>query len=91
MMTETYNHTEDKQQVVKDILSGDTPIATTNKIVLKQLEGDENPFKGKTIEQIEKLRRALKIELLPHGICTHHQCVVNPVNKTELVLAVVIS
>ena len=53
MMTETYNHTEDKQQVVKDILSGDTPIATTNKIVLKQLEGDENPFKGKTIEQIE--------------------------------------
>lgn len=72
MMTETYNHTEDKQQVVKDILSGDTPIATTNKIVLKQLEGDENPFKGKTIEQIEKLRRALKIELLPHGICTHH-------------------
>lgn len=72
LMTETYNHTEDKQQVVKDILSGETPIATTNKIVLKQLEGDENPFKGKTIEQIEKLRRALKIELLPHGICTHH-------------------
>lgn len=72
LMTETYNHTEDKQLVVKDILSGETPIATTNKIVLKQLEGDENPFKGKTIEQVEKLRRALKIELLPHGICTHH-------------------
>lgn len=72
LMTETYNHTEDKQKVVKDILSGETPIATTNKMVLKQLEGDENPFRGKTIEQIEKLRRALKIELLPHGICTHH-------------------
>lgn len=72
LMTETYNHTEDKQQIVKEILSGITPITTTNKIVLKQLEGVENPFKGKTIDQVEKLRRALKIELLPHGICTHH-------------------
>lgn len=53
MMTETYNHTEDKQQVVKDILSGDTPIATTNKIVLKQLEGDENPFKGKPLNRLK--------------------------------------
>lgn len=71
-MTEVYNHTGDKQKIVREILSGDTPIASTNKIVLKQLEGDKNPFQGKTIEQVEKLRRALKIELLPHGICTHH-------------------
>jgi integrase len=72
MMTETYDHTEDKQKIVSEILSGVTPIATTNKMVLESLEGDQNPFKGKTIYQIEKLRRALKVELLPHGLCTHH-------------------
>ena len=53
MMTETYNHTEDKQQVVKDILSGDTPIATTNKIVLKQLEETRIRSKGKPLNRLK--------------------------------------
>ena len=39
LMTSTYDHS-DKQQIVKDILSGDTPIASTNKMVLEQLEGE---------------------------------------------------
>ncbi|WP_077215212.1 tyrosine-type recombinase/integrase [Bacillus dakarensis] len=73
MMTETYDHTsEEKQEVIKGILSGDVSVSTTNKTVLASIEGDDNPFKGKTIDQVDKMRRSLKIELLPHGICLHH-------------------
>ena len=73
MMTETYDHTRgQKQEVIKDILSGEIPVASTNKMVLESLEGDENPFKGLTTDQVDKMRRALKIELLPHGMCLHH-------------------
>ncbi|SDJ43959.1 site-specific integrase [Paenibacillus naphthalenovorans] len=31
-----------------------------------------NPFKGKTIEQVDKLRKAHKIQILSHGLCLHH-------------------
>lgn len=73
MMTETYDHTKwEKQEVIKEILTGETPVATTNKIVLNSIEGEENPFKGLTTDQVDKMRRALKIELLPHGLCLHH-------------------
>lgn len=73
MMTETYDHTKgQKQKIIENILTGETPISSTNKIVLESIEGEVNPFKGKTVEQIDKMRRALKIELLPHGLCLHH-------------------
>lgn len=73
MMTETYDHTKgQKQKIIENILTGETPISSTNKIVLESIEGNENPFKGKTVEQIDKMRRALKVELLPHGLCLHH-------------------
>ena len=72
MMTETYDHGEEKQEIIKDILSGNTPVASTNKLVLESVEGDENPFKGRTASQIDKMRKALKIEILPHGLCLHH-------------------
>jgi integrase len=85
LMTSTYDHS-DKQQIVKDILSGETPIASTNKMVLEQLEGKNNPFKGKTIDQIEKMRRALKIELLPHGVCTHHPMRGEPCGQDSICL-----
>jgi len=72
-MTETYDHSdEEKQGVVKEILSGEVPVTSTNKVILETLEGDQNPFKGLTTENVDKMRRALKIELLPHGMCLHH-------------------
>ncbi|MBB2482664.1 tyrosine-type recombinase/integrase [Bacillus sp. APMAM] len=72
-MTETYDHSdEEKQEVVKEILSGEVPVTSTNKVILESLEGDQNPFKGLTTENVDKMRRALKIELLPHGMCLHH-------------------
>jgi integrase len=73
LMTDSYDHTgQNKQEVIKDILSGKVPVATTNKIVLEAIEGEDNPFKGLTTNQVDKMRRALKIELLPHGMCFHH-------------------
>lgn len=73
MMTETYDHTKgEKQEVIKEILNGETAVTSTNKIVLESIEGEENPFKGLTTNQVDKMRRALKIELLPHGMCLHH-------------------
>lgn len=85
LMTSTYDHS-DKQQIVKDILSGEAPIASTNKMILEQLEGEDNPFKGKTTEQIEKMRRALKIEILPHGVCTHHPMRGEPCGQDSICL-----
>lgn len=73
MMTETYDHTKGhKQEIIKDILTGKTPVTSTNKIVLESIEGEDNPFKGLATNQVEKMRRALKIEILPHGLCLHH-------------------
>lgn len=73
MMTETYDHTNnEKQEIIKEILAGVIPVTTANKIVLESIEGQENPFKGLTTNQVDKMRRALKIELLPHGLCLHH-------------------
>ncbi|WP_047980136.1 tyrosine-type recombinase/integrase [Ornithinibacillus contaminans] len=73
LMTETYDHTKhEKQEVIKGLLSGEIPISSSNKTVIQRIEGEENPFKGKTVEQIDKMRRSLKIELLPHGMCLHH-------------------
>lgn len=72
-MTDTYDHSKDeKQELIKDILTGDVPVTSTNKIVLESLEGEENPFQGLTTNQVDKLRRTMKIELLPHGMCLHH-------------------
>lgn len=72
-MTETYSHLNDElQKMVISVLSGETPVSSTNKAVLNIIDSHENPFKGKTTDQVEKMRRAMKIEILPHGLCLHH-------------------
>lgn len=48
------------------ILSGKRVLQIRDK--LKELQ----PFKGKTVEQVDKLRKAMKIQVLSHGMCTHH-------------------
>lgn len=48
------------------ILSGKQAMQIKEK--LKQ----NNPFKGKTVEQVDSLRKAMKIQVLSHGLCTHH-------------------
>jgi hypothetical protein len=39
---------------------------------IKEKLKSNNPFRGKTIDQVDKLRRALKIQVLAHGLCLHH-------------------
>src|SRR5699024_5877918 len=48
------------------IISGKKALQIKDK--LKELQ----PFKGKTVEQVDKLRKAMKIQVLSHGLCTHH-------------------
>src|SRR5699024_9530616 len=48
------------------IISGKKALQIKDK--LKELQ----PFKGKTVEQVDKLRKAMKIQVLSHDLCTHH-------------------
>lgn len=48
------------------ILSGNKALQIKDR--LKEMQ----PFKGKTVEQADKLRKALKIQILSHGMCTHY-------------------
>lgn len=47
-------------------------VSSTNRTVLEAIQQQDNSFKGKTTDQIDKLRRAMKIEVLPHRLCLHH-------------------
>lgn len=48
------------------ILSGQQALTLKDKLAQK------NPFKGKTLEHVDKLRKAMKIQILTHGLCLHH-------------------
>lgn len=48
------------------IISGKKALQIKDK--LKELQ----PFKGKSVEQVDKLRKVMKIQVLSHGLCTHH-------------------
>ena len=72
-MSEVYNHAQEHlQEQAAKILSGEIPVSGTNKMVLEAIESDANPFRGKTTEQVDLLRKAHSIEILPHGVCMHH-------------------
>jgi hypothetical protein len=40
-------------------------------MVLENLQNN-NPFRGRTEADIEKMRQSLMIEMLPNGLCLHH-------------------
>lgn len=41
-------------------------------MLLKEQLSKTNPFQGRAIEDVDKLRKAMKIQVLPHGLCLHH-------------------
>ncbi|WP_268751294.1 site-specific integrase [Aneurinibacillus migulanus] len=72
-MTEVYIDAGDyPKETMRKVLSGEIVISSTNQNVVECIESRDNPFKGTTTDQAEKLRRATKIEILPHGFCLHH-------------------
>ncbi|SFF48529.1 Phage integrase family protein [Paenibacillus algorifonticola] len=72
-MTEVYIDAGDyPKEMMRIVLSGEMVVSSTNRNVVECIESNDNPFKGTTTDQAEKLWRATKIEILPHGFCLHH-------------------
>lgn len=72
--TTHYSHVienEVKQNFAK-ILHEGAIISGKKALQIKEKLKLQNPFKGKTIDQVDKVRRAMKIQILSHGLCLHH-------------------
>jgi len=71
-MTETYLHVEEHVRKKFAEVISDSPLAGKKAMELKRDLSMHNPFKGKTTDDVEKLRKALKIQIMSHGMCLHH-------------------
>src|SRR5699024_2881637 len=72
--TKYYTHLlqEDIKNRFAEVLNEGAIISGKKALQIKDKLKELQPFKGKTVEQVDKLRKAMKIQLLSHGICTHH-------------------
>jgi len=72
-MTESYSHMEDTiRERFAQVFSADNALAGKRAMLLKEQLSKTNPFQGRAIEDVDKLRKAMKIQVLPHGLCLHH-------------------
>src|SRR5699024_3446921 len=55
-----------------EVLNEGTIISRKKALQIKDKLKELQPFKGKTVEQVDKLRKAMKIPVLSHGLGTHH-------------------
>lgn len=72
--TKHYTHLlqEDIKNRFAEVLNEGAIISGKRAFQIKDKLKELQPFKGKTVEQIDKLRKAMKIQVLSHGLCTHH-------------------
>lgn len=72
--TQHYTHLlqEDVKRRFSQVLSEGAIISGKKALQIKEKLKENNPFKGKTVEQVDKLRKAMKIQVLSHGLCLHH-------------------
>lgn len=72
--TTSYTHLlqEDIKNRFAEVLDDGAIIAGKKALQIKDKLKELQPFKGKTVEQVDKLRKAMKIQVLSHGMCTHH-------------------
>ena len=72
--TKAYTHLlqEDIKNRFAEVLDEGAIIAGKKALQIKDKLKELQPFKGKTVEQVDKLRKAMKIQVLSHGMCTHH-------------------
>jgi len=73
-MTEVYTHISDEEMKSKmaEILSEDAVIAGVSVGRIKERLKNDNPFKGRTAEQIDLIMGAMRIKIMPNGVCFHH-------------------
>lgn len=72
--TKYYTHLlqEDIKNRFSEILNENAIISGKKALQIKEKIKETQPFKGKTTDQVDKLRKAMKIEVLSHGLCLHH-------------------
>lgn len=72
--TKHYTHLlqEDIKNRFAEVLNEGAIISGKKALQIKDKLKELQPFKGKTIDQVDKLRKAMKIQVLSHGLCTHH-------------------
>lgn len=72
--TKHYTHLlqEDIKNRFAEVLNEGAIISGKKALQIKDKLKELQPFKGKTVEQVDKLRKAMKIQVLSHGLCTHH-------------------
>ena len=72
--TQHYTHLlqEDVKKRFAKVLNDGAIISGKKALQIKDKLKADNPFKGKTVDQVDKLRKAMKIQVLSHGLCLHH-------------------
>lgn len=70
--TYTYNLREEISNRFIDILTKGEMIAGTDVANIKERLKKDNPFKGKTENQIKLIANAMRVKVLANGICMHH-------------------
>src|SRR5690606_36521861 len=72
--TQHYTHLlqEDVKKRFAEVLNEGAILTGKKALQIKEKLKENNPFKGKTVDQVDKLRKAMKIQVLSHGLCLHH-------------------
>ena len=63
---------EDLKRRFAEVFNEGAILSGKNALKIKEKLQQNNPFKGKTVEQVDNLRKSMKIQVLSHGLCTHH-------------------
>lgn len=72
--TQHYTHLieEEVKKRFAQVLNEGAILSGKRALQIKDKLKENNPFNGKTVEQVDKLRKAMKIQVLSHGLCLHH-------------------
>lgn len=72
--TQHYTHLieEEVKEKFAQVLNEGAILSGKRALQIKDKLKENNPFNGKTVEQVDKLRKAMKIQVLSHGLCLHH-------------------
>ncbi|MDV2581590.1 site-specific integrase [Alkalibacillus haloalkaliphilus] len=72
--TQHYTHLlqEEVKSNFSKVFNENAVIAGKKALSIKDYLKKEKPFKGKTESQVDKIRKAMKIQVLSHGLCMHH-------------------
>jgi integrase len=63
---------EDVKKRFAEVLHEGAILVGKQALQIKEKLKTNNPFLGKTADQVDKIRKAHKIQILSHGLCTHH-------------------